>query len=168
VRLAVRISDLCCIPNGSNRRCRSAAGVDLGRPCPFHDAPPAIRPLDVAHRERRGRTHAQNTHGYRQIGQWVSLLVGQDGILRADWQYWQSAQTDPLPQIESSALPAHVGRREIDRDGLIPIAEAGVDRCAIDALTAFAYRGIRHANHDEVARRAGRAYMSTSTSIRCA
>ena len=62
-------------------------------------------------------------------------------------------------QIEAGALLAHVGRREIDGHGLIRIAEAGIDERGFDALTAFAHRRIRHPDHNEVARRAGRVHV---------
>ena len=33
---------------------RSESPAAPGGPCPFHDAPPVVPPLGVAHRERRG------------------------------------------------------------------------------------------------------------------
>ena len=57
-------------------------------------------------------------------------------------------------KIKPRAFFAHVGRGQIDGDGLIGIAEAGVDERGLDAFPALAHRCIRHPDRDEVARRA--------------
>jgi len=45
---------------------------------------------------------------------------------------------------------AHIRRCKIDRDGFTRISEPGVQKGRFDALAAFLYGGIRHANCNEV------------------
>ncbi len=62
-------------------------------------------------------------------------------------------------QIESGSLLAHIGWRQVDRELLIGIAEAGIEKRALDPLAAFAHGGIGHANHHGIARVARREHV---------
>ena len=62
-------------------------------------------------------------------------------------------------QIEPRALLAHVGRRQIDGDRFVGIAEAGIEQRGLDALAAFAHRRIGHADRDEIARAAAGVHV---------
>jgi hypothetical protein len=62
-------------------------------------------------------------------------------------------------QIEARAFLAYVGRREVNGNGVVGIAEAGVHERALDALPAFTHSGVGHADGDEIARRAGLVHV---------
>ena len=57
-------------------------------------------------------------------------------------------RSNPAPSF------AHVGRREVDGDGFVGIAESGIDERGLDALAALAHRHVGHTDRDEIARRA--------------
>ena len=62
-------------------------------------------------------------------------------------------------QIETGAFLADIGRGKVDGDGFGRIAEAGVEQRRFNALAAFFYRGVRHANGDEIALGASRIHI---------
>ena len=61
-------------------------------------------------------------------------------------------------EVETGAFLAHVGGGQIDRDGLIGVAEAGVGEGRFDAFAAFTDGGIRHADEHEIAGHAAAAW----------
>ena len=68
-------------------------------------------------------------------------------------QAHRAQNPDSHGQIEPRAFLANIGRRQVDGDGFVGIAEAGVQQRRLDALPALAHRRIGHAHGDKIARR---------------
>ena len=62
-------------------------------------------------------------------------------------------------KIEARAFLAYIGGREINRDRFARVAEAGVQQGGLDALTALANCGVRHADGYKIPVCAGRIHI---------
>ncbi len=135
----------------------------------FRQAARAVH-LDVLHHRRFGRIlHGNNDAGdpvfTRANGHRERAANRTDGAIQREFANQQvlvelfdhahrAQDAERHRQIEARAFLAHVGRRQVDGDSLVGIAESGVDERALDALAALADGGVGHADHDGVARRA--------------
>ncbi len=75
----------------------------------------------------------------------------------ARWSWATAPMAPRMPRAMGRSKPAPSLRtlagRQVDGDGLVGVAEAGVHERRLDALAALPHRRVGHADHDEVARR---------------